>query len=127
MEKFFVVGAGGFIGAVLRYVISGYVQKLTESVAFPYGTLTVNLIGCLLIGICSQINEMRSIFSPEARLLLFIGVFGSFTTYSTFSAETMNLMQDKNIYLAFINVSVHLLFGLLAVWIGRSAAYLIWR
>lgn len=127
MEKIFIVGVGGFIGAILRYVISGYVYKLTDNVVFPYGTLTVNLIGCLLIGICSQLDEMRSIFSVEARLLIFIGIFGSLTTYSTFSAETMNLMHDKNIYLAFINVSVHIVFGLLAVWIGRSATYLIWR
>jgi len=127
MDKMFIVGVGGFIGSVLRYVISGYVHKLTDSITFPYGTLTVNLIGCLLIGACSQLDEMRSIFSTELRLLLFIGIFGSFTTYSTFSAETINLINNKNVYLAFINISVHIVFGLFAVWIGRLATYFIWR
>ncbi|MDY6903171.1 MAG: fluoride efflux transporter CrcB [Thermodesulfobacteriota bacterium] len=127
MNKILMVGIGGCGGALLRYFISGYVQKLTGSITFPYGTLTVNLIGCLLIGMCSQLDETRNIFSGELRLFLFIGLFGAFTTYSTFSNETMNLINDNNLCLAFTNVTVHTVFGLLAVWIGRMAVALIWR
>lgn len=127
MYKMLMVGIGGSAGALLRYLINGYLHKITGSMNFPYGTLIVNLIGCLLIGICYQLDEMLNIFSIEARLFLFIGVFGSFTTYSTFSSETFNLMHDKNLYMAFINVSVHIVCGLLAVWSGRLAAIFIWR
>jgi len=118
MNKIFIVGIGGFIGSIMRYLISMTVNHWTQSVHFPYGILTVNMIGCLLIGICSQIDESFHLFSINAHLLLFTGIFGGFTTYSSFSNDTINLMV-KNIHYAFINVSVHIVFGLLSVWIGR--------
>ena len=93
-----MVGVGGFLGAVLRYWISGYVQNLTQSVAFPYGTLAVNISGCFLIGIFAHLVESQAGMTAEMRLLLMVGLLGSFSTYSTFSSETMNLLQDKGYF-----------------------------
>ncbi|MBW2569674.1 MAG: CrcB family protein, partial [Deltaproteobacteria bacterium] len=81
MHKIILVGVGGFIGAALRYLISGYTQDLIQSVAFPYGTLAVNITGCFLIGIISHLLESQAGMTAEMRLLLMVGLLGSFTTY----------------------------------------------
>ncbi len=127
MHKIFLVGVGGFIGATLRYLISGYVQGLTQSVAFPHGTLVVNITGCFLIGILSYLVETQAGMTPEMRLLLMVGILGSFTTYSTFSAETMNLLQEQRFFLGLMNIGTHLVLGLSAVLLGRFAIISIWR
>ena len=127
MNKIILVGVGGFIGAALRYLITGYVQNLTQSVAFPYGTLVVNITGCFLIGIFSQLAESHSILTAEMRLLLMVGILGSFTTYSTFSSETMNLLQDQRLFFALINIGTHIILGLSAVLVGRFTIITIWR
>ncbi|KPA16868.1 Camphor resistance CrcB protein, partial [Candidatus Magnetomorum sp. HK-1] len=92
MLQIFFVGIGGFIGATLRYIINAYVQQFNKGLFFPWGTLTVNLLGCLLIGILLQLNETQQIFSPEIKNLIFIGILGSLTTYSTFSSDAINLL-----------------------------------
>ncbi len=127
MGKIIMVGAGGFIGAVLRYVISGYVQNLTKSVAFPYGTLAVNVAGSFAIGIFSYLIETKGVMTPEMRLLLLVGLLGSFTTYSTFSAETMNLLQDQRLVQGLLNIAAHIILGLAAVLLGRFTIIAIWR
>lgn len=127
MIKIFLVGTGGFLGAVLRYTISGHVQRLTQSIGFPYGTLAVNIAGCLLIGMLTRMDELRQVFSSETRLLLFMGVLGAFTTFSTFSNETINLINDKRFFFAFLNVGIHVVLGLLAVLLGRLLITLFWK
>lgn len=127
MNKLFLIGFGGFIGSILRYVVSGYVQQITKSVIFPYGTLAVNLIGCFIIGFLSQLADTRGIFTPETRALVFIGFLGGFTTFSTFSNESVNLLRDGENVLAFVNAGIHFLFGFGAVWVGRTLSYLLWR
>lgn len=127
MHQIILVGVGGFFGAVLRYSISGYIQNLTQSVAFPYGTLAVNVTGCFLIGILSHLVESQAGITAEMRLLLMVGLLGSFTTYSTFSTETMTLLQDQRLFLTLINIGAHVMFGLLAVLLGRFAISTIWR
>jgi fluoride exporter len=121
------VGAGGFLGSVLRYFVSGAVQQLSGSLNFPYGTLAVNVIGCLLIGFLSQLVEMRGVLNAEARLLIMTGLLGGFTTFSTWSNETMTLLRDGQVGLALVNVGGSVALGLLAVWAGYTAAYSIWR
>jgi CrcB protein len=118
---------GGFCGAVLRYLISGGVQKWSRSVDFPYGTLAVNLIGCLIIGMLTRMDEIRGIISPEIRFFVFIGVLGAFTTYSTFSNEAMNLINDRRFVPALFYVGGHVVFGLAAVLAGRLSTYMVWR
>lgn len=127
MMKFVLVGLGGFIGAVLRYLLSGCVQKWTKNATFPYGTLTVNLLGCLIIGLLSQLVEGRHLFSPETRIFVFIGILGAFTTFSTFGSETMNLLRDGETLLSLMNIGTHIFLGLTAVWLGQVFGQLIWR
>jgi CrcB protein len=121
------VGVGGFFGAVLRYILSGFAQRISGSIDFPYGTLAVNLLGCVLIGMLSRMDEMRGLLAPETRLFLFIGILGSFTTFSTFGNETVNLINDKRFFLGLLNVGFHIVFGLAAVMLGRLSTYMIWR
>jgi len=125
--KLFLAGIGGFIGSSLRYAVSGYIQLWSKSIAFPYGTLAVNFIGCFAIGFLSQLAESRGMFTAETRTLIFIEVLGGFTTFSAFGNETMNLWRDGQNALAGANIAAHLVFGLGAVWIGRALAYQIWR
>jgi CrcB protein len=127
MRNLLIVGAGGFCGAILRYLISGGVQRWSQSFDFPYGTLAVNLIGCLVIGMLTRLDEVRSILSPEMRFLIMIGLLGAFTTYSTFSNEAMNLINDRRFHLALLYVGAHVVLGLGAVLLGRISTYLIWR
>jgi CrcB protein len=127
LDKALFVGVGGFIGSILRYWTSGWVQQLTGSAAFPFGTLAVNTLGCLVIGFLSQLAETRGVFTPETRALVFVGVLGGFTTFSTFSNETWNLLHGNQIFPALTNIGAHLLLGLGAVWLGRTLAFWIWK
>ena len=127
MGKLFLAGIGGFIGSALRYAVTGYVQDWSKSIDFPYGTLAVNLIGCIVIGFLSQLAETRGVFTAESRTLIFIGVIGGFTTFSAFSNETMNLWRDGENLLALTNIAAHLVLCLGAVWLSRALAYQIWR
>lgn len=125
--KWLAIGIGGFIGAILRYLLSGWVQDWSRSLDFPYGTLAVNLLGCFVIGILSYWGEQHNLFSPNARLFVFIGILGAFTTFSTFGNETVNLLRARDELLALLNVGAHVLLGLLAVWLGRVLAAFLWR
>lgn len=127
MTNILLVGIGGFIGSVLRYLASGYVQQAVKSVDFPYGTLAVNVIGCFIIGFLAQLAEERGAFTSESRLFVFTGFLGGFTTFSSFGNETLNLARDSQMMNAFANVGANVILGLLAVWLGRTVAYLIWR
>lgn len=127
MDKMLYVGIGGFIGSVLRYWASGAVQQAANNPAFPLGTLTVNLVGCLIIGFLSQLADARGVFTPEARLFVFVGILGGFTTFSTFANESMNFLRGGEGFWTLVNVTVHIVAGLIAVWLGRSLAYWIWR
>ncbi|MCI5144922.1 MAG: fluoride efflux transporter CrcB [Candidatus Electrothrix sp. AR3] len=120
--KLFIIGAGGFTGAVLRFLISSWVQSRSGSIAYPFGTLSVNMIGCLLIGFLSALVENRSMFSPETRNFILIGLLGAFTTFSTFGNETLNLIRDSRMELAVLNVGVQVVLGVGLVWFGRVFA-----
>jgi CrcB protein len=127
MLKFIVIGLGGGLGAVLRYGLSGLVQYWSKSINFPYGTLAVNLLGCLLIGLLTGLAETRSLFSPETRLFIFVGFLGGFTTFSTFGNETFNLILSRESFLAALNLSAHIVLGISMVWVGRILAASLWR
>lgn len=127
MTNILLVGVGGFIGSVMRYLASGYVQQVTKSVDFPYGTLAVNVIGCFVIGFLSQLAEGRGVLTGESRLFVLTGILGGFTTFSSFGNETMNLVRDSQMMNAFANVGANVVIGLFAVWLGRTVSYMIWR
>ena len=127
LSRLLFIGLGGFTGSVARYLVGGLVQEASRSVNFPYGTLAVNALGCLVIGFASQLLESRGFFSESARFFVFVGLLGGFTTFSTFSNESMNLLQRNQMLLGAVNVVLQVSLGLFAVWIGRTFAYLLWR
>lgn len=122
--KLFLIGAGGFIGSVLRYSLGGFVHKYFLGL-LPYGTLAVNVLGCLIIGFLGELTESRNLFSPELRMFVFIGLLGGFTTFSTFGYETMKLMQSGEALYSFSNIFFQVVLGLAAVWLGIILAKLI--
>ena len=127
MTNLLLVGLGGFIGSILRYLASGAVQQSMKRLDFPYGTLAVNVIGCFVIGLLAQYGESRGVFSNESRSFIFVGILGGFTTFSSFGNDTINLVRENFVLNAFANVGANVILGLLAVWFGRTVSYLIWR
>lgn len=121
------VALGGALGSVSRYLVGTWVQTASKSIDFPYGTLTVNLIGCFVIGFLSQLAESRGAFTPKSRALVFIGVLGGFTTFSSFGSDTLNLLRDGETFNALANVGANVILGLILVWLGRAVAYWIWK
>lgn len=121
------IGMGGFLGAVLRYLVSGWVQNRSGSIVFPFGTAAVNLLGCFIIGVLTLLVETRSYLSVEARAFLLIGLLGSFTTFSTFGSETLGLIRSGKIDLAALYAGGQVVIGVVMVWLGRLLAGGIWR
>jgi CrcB protein len=121
------IGLGGFAGAILRYLVSGWVQNRSGSIIFPYGTAAVNLIGCFIIGLLTFLVETRSSFSVETRAFVLIGLLGSFTTFSTFGSETLMLLRNGRIDMAALYAGGQVVLGVLMVWLGRLLAAGIWR
>jgi CrcB protein len=122
-----IVGLGGFIGAVLRYLIGGFFQNISGSISFAFGTLAVNIIGCFVIGILTYLVDTFSVLNNEMRAFLMIGILGAFTTFSTFGHETLVHLIESKFNLALINIGAHVVFGLTAVYAGRLIGSIIWR
>jgi CrcB protein len=112
------VGAGGFLGALLRYAVSVGVNRAAQAHWLPWGTLVVNLLGCLLIGVVAALADARGGLGAPARLFLVVGLLGGFTTYSAFAYETLWLLRERSTPEALVYVGLHLLLGLLLVWAG---------
>ena len=117
MLKLLLIGIGSFVGGVARFGMVDWVQRMAGP-GFPYGTLAVNVLGCTLIGLGATLAEQRVLFSPEIRGMLFIGALGSFTTFSSFSYETLQLAQTGDYLPAVANVLLSVVLSLLAVWLG---------
>jgi len=116
-----LVGVGGMIGAMLRYTLGGMVHHLYEG-RFPLGTLLVNTAGCLAIGFLFTLADDRGVISANARLFIFVGLLGGFTTFSSFGYETLTLWRDGLATRALLNVGANTIFGLGAVWVGHVMA-----
>ena len=127
MTRLLIIGLGGFFGAISRYLVAGWVQDLSRSVHFPYGTLAVNILGSFLLGFLVRYAFIHNVFSPEVWLLIFIGFLGAFTTFSTFSNETFNMFADGAMLPALMNIATNVLLGLGAVWLGQSLAFTLGR
>ena len=115
-----LVGGGGALGAMARYGVGGLLHRNQALAGFPFGTLTVNLAGCLLIGLGSGLADARQAFTPEARLFLFVGVLGGFTTFSSFGYETIALLRDHEFLRAGLNAGLSVFLGLGLVWLGYA-------
>jgi CrcB protein len=127
MWNLLLVGVGGGIGAMARYLVGGWVLHETIQERMPYGTLAVNLIGCLAIGLLAGAAERFEVLTPEARLFLITGVLGGFTTFSAFGYDTMFLLRRGEALVAagYVGASVGL--GLFAVWLGLRIVHLLPR
>lgn len=127
LPSFIIVAIGGALGSAFRYFFGTWVQALSRSIDFPYGTLAVNLVGCFVIGFLAQLVEARGAFNSEARLFVFIGILGGFTTFSSFANDSVNLLREGDLLNALANVGANVILGLILVWLGRTVAYWIWR
>lgn len=116
MTKLIVLAAGGAIGTILRYSVSGMTHRFFDS-TFPWGTLSVNLAGSFVIGLLWGFFEAADL-SPNARNFIFIGILGGFTTFSTFALENMNLFRDGEIRLAISNLLASNILGIVLVFAG---------
>lgn len=124
LDSVLLVGAGGFVGSALRFLTGGVVQSAFPETNFPFGTMLVNVAGCLAIGGLSAVIEPREDFDSGARAFLIVGVLGGFTTFSAFGHETLDLLRDGRRLAAGLNVLSTLVLSLGAVWLGRLAAQL---
>jgi CrcB protein len=124
MKAVLLVALGGAMGSVARLKVSGYILHHTVDWRFPAGTFAVNVIGCLAAGVLAGLAEKYDFFSPDARLLLFTGILGGFTTFSAFGLETMFLLKRGEILVAGANVVVSVVAGLFALWLGFGLASL---
>jgi fluoride exporter len=118
MKIVLLVGLGSFIGGISRYLVTLFVQNKILS-AFPYGTLAVNIIGCFLIGAIYGFSE-RGNWNPEWRIFLATGIMGGFTTFSSFSNETVSMLRDAEYWPAFSYVALSVIIGLAATFGGIS-------
>ena len=124
MSKWLPLLAGGLFGTAGRYVLAGAVYRWLGT-GFPYGTLVVNVTGCLAIGFFGALADQKFLLSSEARLFWMIGLLGAYTTFSSLIYESWRLMQDGEMLSAGINLIGSMVLGLLALWIGHLAASLL--
>ena len=112
-----LVGTGGFLGSISRYLVSRFVQNSIPS-SFPYGTFFVNIAGCLLIGIIYGLSERSSLLTPGWRLFLAAGFCGGFTTFSTFANENLALLRDGEFFYFFLYTGLSVFLGIAATFLG---------
>ena len=117
MSIWLLVGFGGFVGAILRYWLSGLIQS--GFIIFPAGTLGVNFIGSLLLALIMYASEYRGVFNEETRICLTIGVLGTFTTMSTFSYESIKLLEQSEHMMFGLNLIGNVSLCLLAIYLGK--------
>ena len=108
------------MGAVLRYGVGMLVMRSLPESGFPYGTLTVNLLGCLAIGALAGLADARQIISPELRLVLVVGLLGGFTTFSTFAMESVEMLRSGLDGQVLLSVLAHVVVGFTAVSVGYA-------
>jgi len=125
MTKLLFIAFGGGAGAVSRYLVAGWGQRLIPG-TFPLGTLLVNVLGCLLIGFLATLLTGPLIVREEYRIAILVGFLGGFTTFSTFGYETFELAVDREWWQAVFNLMASNAMGLLAIWIGHRLA-VIWQ
>jgi CrcB protein len=123
MGKYLMVGIGGFLGAIVRFWVGGYVGAKLGT-RFPYGTFLINCTGSFLIGFIITLLAEKTHWNPNWRYLIPIGFIGAYTTFSTFEYETFRVIQDGELLIALVNVVLSVIVGFLAVWLGVIAGRL---
>ncbi|MBT3043585.1 MAG: fluoride efflux transporter CrcB [Candidatus Thiodiazotropha endolucinida] len=117
MNQLIAIASGGAVGALFRFWVSSGIYSLLGR-GFPYGTLVVNVLGSLVMGFLYVLLLERTTVSPEMRGALLIGFLGAFTTFSTFSIETLNLLEQAELLKAGLNILVSVIACVLACWFG---------
>ena len=117
LRTLLIVGAGGFIGSAMRYLVQILVEKNLTS-TFPYGTLAANIAGSFLIGIIYALGEKGDLMSPEWRMFMAVGLCGGFTTFSSFAYNNFTMIRENSFGQLIFNVGGSLFLGLLAVYLG---------
>ncbi|OIP81494.1 MAG: hypothetical protein AUK44_09810 [Porphyromonadaceae bacterium CG2_30_38_12] len=124
MKQLLLIGFGGFVGTIFRFLV----QKLNLQVHFfsiPFGTLAVNVIGSLLIGFIIGISSKNDLLSPNLRLFLMVGFCGGFTTFSSFTAENLTLMQNGQFATVLLYTGMSIFLGFAAVYFGYISSNLL--
>jgi CrcB protein len=115
--EYLVIGIGGFLGANARYLVAGWAAE-RFGVAFPYGTFIINISGSLVLGLFMAFLQERTVIHPNYRLFFAVGFLGAYTTFSTFTYESLRLLQDGSVFLALVNILGSTVVGLLGVLLG---------
>ncbi|MEP2568315.1 MAG: fluoride efflux transporter CrcB [Balneola sp.] len=123
--KICMVGAGGFLGASSRYILSTFVQSKFLGSDFPFGTYIVNITGCFLIGFLLALFAIKNLGDEQLRLFIFAGILGGFTTFSTFTNDSFLLFKEGELLLGIANAGGQILLGLLFVWLGYTLVKLV--
>ena len=118
LRQLLLVAAGGAIGSVARWRVSGWVLHQAVDWRFPIGTFVVNVLGCLIVGVLAGLAIKEDFFSTDQRLLLFTGVMGGFTTVSAFGLETFYLLRRGEYLIAGSNMVLSMVVGMAALWVG---------
>ena len=119
--SYIYIAIGGALGALSRYFLSIWIYNRTNQV-FPLGTFVVNIVGCFLLGLFYTLSLEKVDIAPQVRMGISVGFLGAFTTFSTFSLETLNVIRENNLIIALLNIVLSVTIGLLAVWLGATAA-----
>lgn len=117
LKNLLIVGAGGFIGSALRYLVQYHVEKGLAT-TFPWGTFIANILGSFIIGIVFAFAEKGNLMNVEWRLFLAVGICGGFTTFSSFAFNNLMMIEERSFGQLLFNVGGSLFFGILAVYLG---------
>lgn len=117
LRTILIVGTGGFIGSVMRYLVQFYVEKGMSS-TFPMGTLIANIAGSFIIGMVFAIAEKGNLMSSEWRIFLTVGICGGFTTFSAFAYNNFNMIKEHSYGQLLFNLGGNIFLGILAVYLG---------
>ena len=121
LKTLLIIGLGGAIGSMLRYLTSLFVARFWEN-HFPLATFITNVIGCFLIGLFIGFLEKQQLANSDLKWFLITGFCGGYTTFSTFGYENFSLLQSQNSIMAFAYIALSVIIGLLAVWFGLFVA-----
>lgn len=121
LERLALIGLAGAVGAVARYLLSRFIMIQTGG-SFPWGTLVVNISGCLLFGYILGLSEYKGMLSDKTRVMLLIGFIGSFTTFSSFAYESVVLFREHHWWVAAVNVVTQNVLGILSLIAGMAAS-----
>ena len=117
-----LIAIAGAIGTLARYYLGGFVQRAAGAGGFPWGTFSVNMLGCLLFGFVWTLAEEKFVIGPQARAVILVGFMGALTTFSTFSLETVILIEREVYWQAAANVALSLAVGIAFVLAGGALA-----